>query len=148
MLVYTSEPLRQPLEVTGPVSAVLWVASDAPDTDFVARLVDVYPDGTAIAITDGIARMRYRNGLPGFAPQAAPLTPGEAVTVEIDMWATSNVFLPGHRIRLDVTSSSFPRWERNLNTGLGYESSEMRVARQTVAARRRTPVVSQAVGDA
>ncbi len=132
VLIYTSEPLAQPLEVTGPVSAVLYVASDAPDTDFVARVVDVYPDGTALPITDGVLRMRHRNGLPGLAEVAAPAPAGQATPIEIDLWATSIVFQAGHRIRLHVTSSSFPRWERNLNTGLGPDSSEMRPAHQTV----------------
>lgn len=130
MLVYTSEPLESPLEVTGPVSVTLYVASDAPDTDFVARLVDVRPDGTAIPLTDGIARMSYREGVGTPTP---PLEPGRAYPVTIDLWATSNVFLPGHRIRLDVTSSNFPRWERNLNTGQSNaQTTEARTAQQTV----------------
>jgi putative CocE/NonD family hydrolase len=130
VLVYTSEPLAAPLEVTGPVGAVLYVATDAPDTDFVARLVDVYPDGMAITVTDGITRMRYRNGTDEDSP---PLRPGEVCRIQIDLWATSLVFPPGHRIRVDVTSSSFPRWERNLNTGAdNATTTEMRAARQTV----------------
>lgn len=129
-LVYTSSPLEQPLEVTGSVTVTLNVASDAPDTDFVARLVDVHPDGRAIPLTDGITRMRYRNGIE--AP-ASPMTPGAVYTITIDLWATANVFLPGHRIRLDITSSSFPRWERNLNTGLSNATtSEAQPAHQTV----------------
>jgi putative CocE/NonD family hydrolase len=132
MLIYTSEPLAQPLEVTGPISVVLYVASDAPDTDFVARLLDVYPDGTSMPVTDGILRMRYRDGLPGIAQVSAPAAAGQATQIEIDLWATSIVFPPGHRLRLHVTSSSFPRWERNLNTGLGPESVEVRPAHQTV----------------
>ncbi|HEX6121537.1 MAG TPA: CocE/NonD family hydrolase [Ktedonobacterales bacterium] len=130
MLVYTSAPLEQPVEVAGPVSVVLYAASDAPDTDFVARLVDVSPDGTAIPLTDGIIRMRYR---AGGGQAAAPLDPGQAYEVAIDLWATACVFLPGHRIRLDVTSSSFPRWERNLNTGQpNGAATEMRSALQAV----------------
>jgi putative CocE/NonD family hydrolase len=130
VLVYTSEPLEAPLEVTGPVRVILHVATDAPDTDFVARLVDVYPDGRAITVTDGIVRMRYRNGRYA---AAEPLDPGQVYRIEVDLWATALVFLPGHRVRLDVTSSSFPRWERNLNTGEhNSRSTEMRVAQQTV----------------
>ncbi|HLY31996.1 MAG TPA: CocE/NonD family hydrolase, partial [Ktedonobacterales bacterium] len=130
MLVYTSAPLEEPLEVTGPVSVTLSVASDAPDTDFVARLVDVAPDGVAIPLTDGITRMRYRDGVE--AP-AAPLEPQQVYAVTIDLWSTSNVFLPGHRIRLDVTSSNFPRWERNLNTGQSSaQTTEMRAAQQSI----------------
>ncbi len=132
VLLYTSEPLVEPLDVTGPVSAVLYVATDAPDTDFVARLVDVYPDGAAMPITDGILRLRYREGLPGLTPPSAPPPPGEVTKIKIDLWATSILLQPGHRLRLHVTSSSFPRWERNLNTGLGPQSSELRTARQTI----------------
>jgi putative CocE/NonD family hydrolase len=127
VLVYTSAPLAEPIEVTGIVSVVLHVASDAPDTDFVARLVDVYPDGRAITITDGILRLRHRDGW-----EPAPYVPGQPARIEIDLWSTSQVFLPGHQLRLDVSSSSFPRWERNLNTGLDASSAEMRIARQTI----------------
>jgi uncharacterized protein len=129
-LVYTSDPLERAIEVTGPVAVTLAVATDAPDTDFIARLVDVYPDGRAIPLTDGIMRLRYRNGVD--APSAA-LTPGEVCTIAIDLWATANAFLPGHCIRLEVTSSSFPRWERNLNTGQSNATTtSSRIARQTV----------------
>jgi uncharacterized protein len=129
-LVYTSDALEQAVEVTGPVTVTLTVASDAPDTDFVARLVDVYPDGRAIPLTDGITRMRYRNGVD--AP-ASPLVAGEVYEITIDLWATANTFMPGHRIRLDITSSNFPRWERNLNTGKSNATTtESRLAHQTV----------------
>jgi putative CocE/NonD family hydrolase len=129
-LVYTSSPLEQAVEVTGPVTVTLHVASDAPDTDFVARLVDVYPDGRAIPLTDGVTRMRYRTGVE---TPASPMTQGEAYTITVDLWATANMFLPGHRIRLDITSSNFPRWERNLNTGQSCAmTTDMRSTRQTV----------------
>lgn len=130
VLVYTSAPLETSLEVTGPVRVVLHVATDAPDTDFVARLVDVYPDGRAITVTDGITRMRHRNGR---YTQADPLSPDQPYQIEIDLWSTALVILPGHRLRVDVTSSSFPRWERNLNTGAdNATTTEMRPARQTI----------------
>ncbi|MEO7001718.1 MAG: CocE/NonD family hydrolase, partial [Ktedonobacterales bacterium] len=131
VLVYTSEPLSAPLEVTGPISVTLAVATDALDTDFIARLVDVYPDGAAMPLADGILRMRYRNGIWN---DAEPLDVGRpCYAITIDLLATANVFLPGHCIRLDVTSSSFPRWERNLNTGASSAASaELRVARQTI----------------
>lgn len=130
VLVYTSEPLAEPLEIAGPVRAVLFAATDAPDTDFVARLIDVHPDGRAMPLTDGVTRMSLRNGLDQPAP---PLQPGEVYRIEIDLWATAVRFGAGHRIRLDVTSSNFPRWERNLNTGSDSgQGREMRVARQTV----------------
>ncbi|HEX9036878.1 MAG TPA: CocE/NonD family hydrolase [Ktedonobacterales bacterium] len=112
-LVYTSNQVEKALEVTGPVRVTLSVASDAPDTDFVARLVDAYPDGRAIPLTDGITRMRNRDGME---TPAASLEPGAVYTITIDLWASANAFLPGHCVRLDITSSSFPRWERNLNT--------------------------------
>jgi putative CocE/NonD family hydrolase len=113
VLVYTSEPLDRPLEITGPVTVELWAASTAVDTDFTAKLIDVRPDGYAMNLLDGIIRARYRNS----AAEPEPLVPGEAYRFEIDLWATSNVFLPGHRIRLEISSSNFPRFDRNLNTG-------------------------------
>lgn len=137
VLVFTSEPLDTPLEVTGAVHVVLHVATDAPDTDFVARLVDVHADGTAITITDGITRMRYRAGR---WERSDPLRSGESYRIEVDLWATAIVFLPGHQLRLDVTSSSFPRWERNLNTGAdNLRTTEMRTARQTILHDREHP---------
>jgi putative CocE/NonD family hydrolase len=129
VLVYTSAPLETPVIVAGPVTVTLYVASDALDTDFVARLVDVYPDGRAIPLTDGVVRLSLRDGVE----TRAEVRPGEIYRVEIDLWSTANAFLPGHQIRLDVTSSNFPRWERNLNTGAdSARSTEMRVAHQRV----------------
>ncbi|HET7521735.1 MAG TPA: CocE/NonD family hydrolase [Bacillales bacterium] len=128
VLVYTSEPLEQPLEVTGPVKVKLWAVTDAVDTDFTAKLVDVMPDGTPYNLTDGIVRAKYRNGY-----QPEPVQPGDIVEYEIDLWATSNVFLPGHRIRVEVSSSNFPRFDRNPNTGKTMvDSSETQPARQKV----------------
>lgn len=130
VLVFTSEPLNEALDVTGNVSVDLYVSTDAPDTDFVARLVDVQPDGRALCVTDGIVRMSQR-GRMGATPDL--LHAGEVYHVTIDLWATSMVFAPGHRLRVDVTSSSFPRWERNLNTGEPSASAtSMRPARQTI----------------
>lgn len=129
VLVYTSEPMAAPLEVTGPVQLVLWAASSATDTDFTARLVDVHPDGTARALTDGILRARYR------ASRTTPtlLTPGTPTEFVIEVGATSNVFLTGHRLRLEVSSSNFPRFDRNLNTGAPFGTDSVPVvARQTV----------------
>lgn len=113
VLVYTSEPLAAPLEVTGPVSVRLFAASSAVDTDFTAKLVDVSPCGYARNLTDSIIRARYRKS----PRQPSLLDPGEIAEYEIDLWATSNVFLPGHRIRLEIASSNFPRFDRNPNTG-------------------------------
>ena len=136
VLVFTSAPLTAPMEVTGPITVTLFAATDAPDTDFVARLVDVHPDGFARPLTDGIIRARMRNG---FAHEEL-LTPGQVYEFTIDLWATSNVFGAGHQIRLDVTSSNFPRWDRNLNTAEPYgEGTEAVVARQTILHDRAHP---------
>jgi len=131
VLVYTSDVLTEDVEVTGPIKVHLWAVSSAPDTDFVARLVDVHPDGYAQNLTDGIIRARYRNFERGEAPSL--IEPGAAYEYEIDLWATSNLFKAGHRIRLDVTSSSFPRWDRNPNTGHAFGAdAELAVAHQTI----------------
>ncbi len=131
VLVYTTPALEQDVEVTGPILVHLWAASSAPDTDFVARLVDVYPNGYAQNLTDGIIRARYRNFAGGEAPTL--IEPGRAYEYEIDLWSTSNVFKAGHRIRLDVTSSNFPRWDRNPNTGHDFGvDAELTVAHQTI----------------
>jgi putative CocE/NonD family hydrolase len=114
VLVYSTPPLDSDLEVTGPITLELFAKSSAVDTDFTAKLVDVYPDGRAINLTEGIIRARYRESTTG-APK--PIVPGQVYEYKIDMWATSNVFLKGHRIRLEVSSSNFPRFDRNLNTG-------------------------------
>jgi hypothetical protein len=114
VLVYSTPPLDSDLEVTGPVTLDLFASSSAVDTDFTAKLVEVYPDGRAINLTEGILRARYRESTTG---AAKPLVPGQTYEYKIDLWATSNVFLKGHRIRLEVSSSNFPRFDRNLNTG-------------------------------
>jgi hypothetical protein len=113
VLVYSTPPLDYDLEVTGPVRLELFASSSAVDTDFTAKLVDVYPDGTAINITEGILRAKYRES----QETPALLTPGKVYSLAIDLWATSNVFRAGHRIRLEISSSNFPRFDRNLNTG-------------------------------
>ncbi len=131
VLVYSTPVLEQNVEVTGPIMVHLWAISSAPDTDFVARLVDVHPDGYAQNLTDGIIRARYRNFAQGGSE--ALIEPGQAYEYDIDLWATSNLFQQGHRIRLDVTSSNFPRWDRNPNTGHPFaEDSELVVAQQTI----------------
>lgn len=113
VLSYTSEPLAEPLTVIGPVELVLHASSSALDTDFTAKLVDVHPDGRAENLADGILRARYRDSLS----EPSPLTPGEVYELRIDLVATANVFAAGHRIRVDVSSSNFPRFDRNTNTG-------------------------------
>ncbi|NQE63187.1 putative acylase [Caulobacter sp. RHG1] len=113
VLVYTSDPLTAPLDVSGFVRAVLKVSSDAKDTDFAVKLVDVAPDGTAYILGDTILRARYRDGFD----KPRMLTAGEVATLKPTPITTSNTFLPGHRIRVEVTSSNFPKFTRNLNTG-------------------------------
>ncbi len=131
VLVYTSAELNEDVEVTGPIAVHLWAVSSAPDTDFVARLVDVHPGGYAQNLTDGIIRARYRNFERGEAPSL--IEPGRAYEYDIDLWATSNVFKAGHRIRVDITSSNFPRWDRNPNTGHAFGAdSETAVAHQAI----------------
>jgi putative CocE/NonD family hydrolase len=131
VLVYSTPVLEQDIEVTGPITVHLWAVSSAPDTDFVARLVDVHPNGYVQNLTDGIIRARYRNFGHGEAPSL--IEPGKAYEYEIDLWATSNLFKKGHRIRLDITSSNFPRWDRNPNTGHAFgEDSELVIAHQTI----------------
>ena len=122
VLVYTSEPLATDTEVTGEVTVKLFAASSARDTDFVARLTDVYPDGRSICITEGVIRARWRNVVHDITSESVGkqpelIEPGTVYEYTIDLQVTSNVFKAGHRIRLDITSSSFPLWDRNLNTG-------------------------------
>lgn len=136
VLVYSTEPLDEPLEVTGPVTATLWIASSAPDTDFTAKLLDVHPDGTARLLTDGIQRTRFRSSdtLP------EPLVPGEPTRITVELGVTSNLFRAGHRIRLEVSSSNFPRFDRNPNTGGPFgEEAELHTAQQTVFHDARRP---------
>jgi putative CocE/NonD family hydrolase len=136
VLVYTSRPLKQNVEAIGPVQAVLYVATSATDTDFTAKLVDVFPDGNARNLTDGILRLRYRNSLE----KPEPTKEGEIYKVTVDAGVTSNVFLKGHRIRVEISSSNFPRFDRNPNTG-GPVADETRLfkASQTVYHDREHP---------
>jgi uncharacterized protein len=130
VLVFTSTPLVHPLVLAGPVTATLCVATDGPDTDFVARLVDVYPDGRAINLSDGVTRMRYRAGVES---PSGPTESGRVYEISVDLWSTAVTLLPGHRVRLDVTSSNFPRWERNPNTGEDASlATTWRIAHQTL----------------
>jgi predicted acyl esterase len=113
VLLYTSEPLEQPLEVTGRIKAYLWASSSCKDTDFTVKLTDVYPDGKSVLIQDGIIRARFRNSFE----REELMTPGNIYRFEIDLWSTSIVFNTGHRIRVAVSSSNAPRFEPNPNTG-------------------------------
>jgi putative CocE/NonD family hydrolase len=151
MLVFTTPVLDHDVEVTGPVTARLWAASSCLDTDFTIALSDVFPDGRVVALTDGICRARFRKAAEGWKPEdqqdgRSPyetlyegtfetelMVPGTAYEFAVDLWSTSNLFKRGHRIRVEISSSNFPRYDRNLNTGgrVGFESAG-RVAEQTV----------------
>jgi putative CocE/NonD family hydrolase len=111
VLTYTSEPLPHDLDVVGPLRTILFASSSAVDTDFLARLSDVFPDGRAIHLQNGLLRARYRE--PGGPPEL--LEPGRIYRLEIDLWATANRFKAGHRLRIDISSADFPRFERNAN---------------------------------
>jgi len=113
MLTYTSAVLERDLTVVGPVQAVLYGLSSAPDTDWMVRLCDVWPDGQSMSVCDGVLRARYRNSLE----REELLIPGQIYRFEVDLWATAQVFQAGHRLRVQVTSSDFPWYDRNLNTG-------------------------------
>ncbi len=129
VLVYTTEPLEKDIEVTGPVELKLFVSSSAVDTDFTATLTDVHPDGRAIHICEGIRGVTFRDSLE----HPTPIEPGKIYELSISLWETSMVFKAGHRIRLEVSSSNFPRYARNQNTGLPLgTSAEMHKAQQTV----------------
>lgn len=129
VLVYTSEFLKDPLTIAGPVKMKLNASTDGPDTDWMVKLVDVYPNGFAMPVAEGILRARFRNGLD--KPQL--LTPNTTYEFTVDLVGTANTFQPGHRIRIDITSSNFPQFDRNPNTGeaLG-AATKTRVALQTI----------------
>jgi putative CocE/NonD family hydrolase len=114
ILVYTSEPFAQGTEVSGPITPVLYVSSDAKDTDFTVKVIDVYPDGTAYNLDESIQRMRYRDG---YDKPLAWMESGKVYKVALQPLTTSNYFQAGHRLRIEVSSSNFPRFDRNLNTG-------------------------------
>jgi len=136
LLVYTSKPLKHDVEAVGPVKAVLWVATTAKDTDFTAKLVDVFPDGSARNLTDGSLRLRYRSSLE----KAELAKPGTTYKITVDAGVSANVFLKGHRIRLEIASANFPRFDRNANTGGSVaDESHWLKAKQTVFHDREHP---------
>jgi len=136
VLVFTGEPLVEPLEVTGRVRVRLWVSSDAPDTDFVAKLCDVYPDGRSINICEGILRARFRDSFR----KEERMTPGRLYPITLDLWSTSVLFNRGHRLRVHVTSSSAPGYDPNPNTGEPFRAGDRtRVARNTLYLDERRP---------
>ncbi|MBM3947050.1 MAG: CocE/NonD family hydrolase, partial [SAR202 cluster bacterium] len=113
VLVYTSPVLQQDLKVAGPVTVHLWATTDGRDTDWTAKLVDVYPDGKSVNLCDGIIRARYRQG----TDKAVLLNPGQPYDYTVDLVATANLFKAGHRVRVEISSSNFPRFDRNSNSG-------------------------------
>jgi putative CocE/NonD family hydrolase len=136
ILVYTTEPLDEGIEVSGSIEATLYVSSDVRDTDFTVKMIDVYPDGTAYNLDETIQRMRYREGYDG----QVFMEPGEVYEVELGPLTTSNFFARGHSIRIEVSSSNFPRFTRNLNTGgRNYDETEGVVAHNVVHHSRRYP---------
>jgi uncharacterized protein len=135
-LVFTSKPLAKPMEVTGPMSATIWATSDARDTDWYVMLLDVFPDRRAERVQDGVMRARFRQG----AEKEVMLTPGTVERYDIDLWFTSRVFSPGHRLRVTISSALFPKYDRNLNTGGNNErDTTFVVAHQTVLHDRNHP---------
>ena len=129
MLVYSTPPLEKPIEITGPIAVTLYAASSAKDTDFTAKLVDVHPDGKAILLNNGIIRASFRSSLE----KPEPIEPGKVYAYQIAIWPTSNQFEAGHRIRLEISSSNFPHYDRNPNTGLRFGvDSELVAAKQII----------------
>jgi putative CocE/NonD family hydrolase len=149
VLVYTSAAVTEPVVVQGRVRVELWASSSAPDTDFTAKLVDLAPDGFAANLADGIVRARYREST---RRRSEPLRAGEPTLFTVDLWDLAHTFLPGHRILLEISSSNFPRFDRNTNTGneLGVDGAEdVRIAAQQVfhdAARPSALVLPVATG--
>ena len=137
ILVYTTEPLKEGIEVSGPIEVTLYVSSDAKDTDFTVKLIDVYPDGRAYNLDETIQRMRYRNG---YDKPNVWMESNKVYKVTLGPMVTSNYFEAGHRIRIEVSSSNFPRFDRNLNTGgKNYDETKGVVARNAVHHSRQYP---------
>lgn len=137
VLVYTTSAMKTPTEITGPLKMELYASTSAKDTDWTAKLVDVYPNGFAQNIQSGIVRARYREGA---GRPASMIEPGKVYDYTIDLWATSYVILPGHKLRLEISSSDFPRFDRNLNTGEDPNSGTLMVAaKQTIYHSPRYP---------
>jgi len=137
VLVYTSEPFTAGTEISGPIVPTLYVSSDARDTDFTVKVLDVYPDGRAFNLDESIQRMRYRDG---YDKPLVWMDKGKIYKVTLQPLTTSNYFAPGHRVRIEVASSNFPRFDRNLNTGgNNYDESKPVVARNSVHHSKQHP---------
>jgi putative CocE/NonD family hydrolase len=119
VLVFTSSPVTSPVEVTGRVRAQIWMSADVPDTDLIARLCDVYPDGRSFNLCEGAIRARFREG----RSTEKFLEPGKPYQIDVDLWTTSVIFNTGHRIRLQVSSSSAPGYDPNPNTGAPFRAN-------------------------
>ena len=150
VLVYSTEPLKEGIELSGSIEVTLYVSSDAKDTDFTVKLIDVHPDGKAYNLDETIQRMRYREG---YTRPPVWMEAGKVYKVVLQPMTTSNYFQPGHRIRIEISSSNFPRFDRNLNTGgKNYDESKGVIARNAVHHSRQYPsevkitVVGKAVG--
>ena len=136
ILVYTTEPLEKGVEVTGFIESKLYISSDAKDTDFTIKLIDVYPDGRAYNLDETIQRVRYREGYD----KEVFMEKDKVYEIELSPMATSNFFEKGHRIRIEVSSSNFPRFARNLNTGgKNYDEKQGVVARNSVHHSKQYP---------
>jgi putative CocE/NonD family hydrolase len=136
ILVYSSESLKDGMEVSGPVELTLYVSSDVKDTDFTVKLVDVYPDGRAYNLDETIQRVRYREGYD----KQVMMEPGKTYKVTLGPLTTSNYFAAGHKIRIEVSSSNFPRFDRNMNTGgRNYDETTGPVAHNMVHHSKKFP---------
>jgi putative CocE/NonD family hydrolase len=137
VLVYTSEPFKEGVEISGPIVPTLFVSSDAKDTDFTVKILDVYPDGRPYNLDESIQRMRYRDG---YDKPPVWMEKGKIYKVALQPLTTSNYFAPGHRLRIEVSSSNFPRFDRNLNTGgNNYDEPKGVIARNTVHHSKQYP---------
>jgi putative CocE/NonD family hydrolase len=137
VLVYTTEAFKEGIELSGPIVPTLYVSSDAKDTDFTVKVLDVYPDGRAYNLDESIQRMRYREG---YEKPPVWMKKGEVYKVTLQPLNTSNYFAPGHRLRIEVSSSNFPRFDRNLNTGgNNYDESKGVVANNRVHHSKQYP---------
>jgi len=137
ILVYSTEPLKEGMEVSGPIEATLYLSSDAKDTDVTVKLIDVYPDGTAYNLDETIQRVRYREG---YEKPPVFMQAGKVYKVTLSPMTTSNYFEAGHRIRIEVSSSNFPRFDRNMNTGgNNYDEAKGVVAHNSVHHSREYP---------
>src|SRR5258706_2717699 len=137
ILVYSSDPFKEGVEVSGPIDVTLYVSSDVKDTDFTVKLIDVYPDGRAYNLDETIQRVRYRDG---YDKPVLMMEPGKVYKVTLQPMTTSNYFQAGHRIRLQVSSSNFPRFDRNLNTGgKNYDESTGVIAHNAVHHSKQYP---------